>query len=101
MFRNKFLPSARKVSTSIHTDSDIPHPHLMAVAAIWGEFMYHDVSHTPQMAGFLGQRLKCCDVNFESFHPECYPIKVGYLRLVMSRISRLGLWSDTVYPTKS
>ena len=78
MFRNKFLPSARKVSTSIHTDSDIPHPHLMAVAAIWGEFMYHDVSHTPQMAGFLGQRLKCCDVNFESFHPECYPIKVTY-----------------------
>jgi hypothetical protein len=48
----------------------------MAVTAIWGEFIYHDVSHTPQMAGFLGQRLKCCGVEFESFHPECYPIKV-------------------------
>ena len=66
----------RSVSLSVHSDSDIPHPHLMSVTAIWGEFMYHDVSHTPQMAGFLGQRLKCCGVTFQSFHPECYPIKI-------------------------
>ena len=75
-FTNQFLPSARQVSLSVHSDSDIPHPHLMSVTAIWGEFIYHDVSHTPQMAGFLGQRLKCCGVTFESFHPECYPIKI-------------------------
>ena len=73
---NQFLPSARAVSLSVHSDSDLPHPHLMSVTAIWGEFIYHDVSHTPQMAGFLGQRLKCCGVTFESFHPECYPIKI-------------------------
>ena len=48
----------------------------MTVAAIWGQFLLHDVSHTPQAAGFLGQRLKCCNVDFEDFHPECYPIKV-------------------------
>ena len=48
----------------------------MVIAAIWGEFIYHDVAHTPQMAGYLGQRLKCCDVEFENFHPECYPIKI-------------------------
>ena len=75
-FTNQFLASARQVSLGVHSDSDIPHPHLMSVTAIWGEFMYHDVSHTPQMAGFLGQRLKCCGVTFESFHPECYPIKI-------------------------
>ena len=28
------------------------------------------------MAGHLGQRLKCCNVEFEDFHPECYPIKI-------------------------
>ena len=60
----------------MHTDSDLPHPHLMAVTAIWGEFVYHDISHTPQMSGYLGQRLKCCGVTFDSFHPECYPIKI-------------------------
>lgn len=73
---NQFLPSARSVSLGVHSDSDIPHPHLMSVTAIWGEFIYHDISHTPQMAGFLGQRLKCCGVTFQSFHPECYPIKI-------------------------
>ena len=53
------------------------HPHLMVVAAVWIQFIYHDVAHTPQMAGHLGQRLKCCNVEFEDFHPECYPIKIS------------------------
>ncbi len=72
----RFLPSPRAVSAAVHTDHFEPHPHLMVVAAVWGEFVHHDVSHTPQMAGYLGQRLKCCDVDFDDFHPECYPIKV-------------------------
>ena len=33
---------------SIHTDKFRPHDHLMVVSAIWGEFIHHDVSHTPQ-----------------------------------------------------
>ena len=49
----------------------------MVVAAVWIQFIYHDVAHTPQMAGHLGQRLKCCNVEFEDFHPECYPIKIS------------------------
>ena len=64
-----FLPSPRAVSASVHTDSQKEHPHLMVVAAVWGEFVYHDVAHTPQMAGYLGQRLKCCNVEFEDFQP--------------------------------
>ncbi|TRY61661.1 hypothetical protein TCAL_04392 [Tigriopus californicus] len=73
----EFLPSPRSVSVAIHTDSFNEHPHLMVIAAIWGEFIYHDAAHTPQMAGYLGQRLKCCDVEFDHFHPECYPIKIS------------------------
>jgi hypothetical protein len=49
----------------------------MVIAAVWGEFISHDVSHTPQQAGYLGQRLKCCNVKFDDFHPECYPIKIA------------------------
>ena len=71
-----FLKSPREISVAVHTDEDRPHPHLMIISAVWGEFIQHDVSHTPQMAGYLGQRLKCCNVKFEDFHPECYPIKV-------------------------
>lgn len=71
-----FLKSPREISVAVHTDADRPHPHLMVIAAVWGQFLYHDVAHTPQMAGHLGQRLKCCNVEFEDFHPECYPIKI-------------------------
>lgn len=29
-----------------------------------------------RVAGFLGQRLRCCSVNLHEFHPECYPIRL-------------------------
>ncbi|XP_046386027.1 uncharacterized protein LOC124155895 isoform X2 [Ischnura elegans] len=70
------LPSAREVSLAVHRDEDLPHPHLMAMAAVWGEFILHDVSHTPQMSGFEGQPLKCCGVSYGDFHPECFPIRL-------------------------
>ena len=47
----EFLPSARSVSLSVHGDHDAPHKHMTAMAAIFGEFLFHDLSHTPQMAG--------------------------------------------------
>ena len=91
-----------QVSLTVHTDSDLPHPHLMAVTAIWGEFVYHDISHTPQMSGYLGQRLKCCGVTFDSFHPECYPIKIpendaayGDLGVKCQEYTRAGTASRT------
>lgn len=27
-------------------------------------------------SGFQGRRLKCCSVNFNDFHPECFPIRL-------------------------
>ncbi|XP_040565059.1 uncharacterized protein [Lepeophtheirus salmonis] len=72
-----FLTSPRGISLAVSQGFSEVHPHLMMITAIWGQFIYHDVSHTPQMAGYLGQRLKCCDIEFENFHPECYPIKIS------------------------
>lgn len=46
-----FLPSARDISLAVHKDVDSPHLHLTAMAAIWGQLVHNDVSHTPQMAG--------------------------------------------------
>lgn len=45
------LPSPREVSLTVHRDEDLPHPHLMAITAVWGEFIAHDMAHTPQMRG--------------------------------------------------
>ncbi|XP_071514131.1 uncharacterized protein [Panulirus ornatus] len=72
----EFLPSARSISLIIHRDHDTPHKYMTAIAAIFGQFISHDLSHTPQMAGYIGQRLRCCGVNFSDFHPECYPIRI-------------------------
>ncbi|KAJ8683808.1 hypothetical protein QAD02_019600 [Eretmocerus hayati] len=51
------------------------HPHLMALTALFGEFVAHDLAHTPRMGLPNGERLKCCDVPYERFHPECLPIR--------------------------
>lgn len=72
------LPSARDVSLGVHSGGDDqPHPHLMALAALFGQFVAHDLSHTPKVELPDGARLKCCDVKYEHFHPECFPIKVN------------------------
>ena len=70
------LPSPRSVSLGVHKDSDKPHSHLIALSAIWAQFISHDITHTPQMKGHQGSQLKCCQVPFEHFHPECYPIRL-------------------------
>ena len=52
-----FLPSARAVSLAVHKDHDAPHKFMTAMAATFGEFLFHDLSHTPQMAGKLFQAI--------------------------------------------
>lgn len=54
-----FLPSARDISLAVHKDVDNPHLHLTAMAAIWGQLVHNDISHTPQMAGELFSLLVC------------------------------------------
>ncbi|KAL1122797.1 hypothetical protein AAG570_003123 [Ranatra chinensis] len=70
------LPSSREVSLAVHSQLDREHSHLVAVAALWSQLISHDLSHTPQMTGYNGERLKCCGVEFSEFHPECFPIRL-------------------------
>lgn len=74
--KSEGLPSARQVSYKIHYESpDTRHPHLMALTAFFAQFIAHDLSHTPRMELPDGTRLKCCQVEYSFFHPECFPIK--------------------------
>ncbi|XP_058801088.1 peroxidasin-like [Phymastichus coffea] len=69
------LPSARAVSVAMHSRGpDLRHPYLMALTALFGEFVAHDLAHTPRMRLPNGERLRCCAVSYENFHPECFPI---------------------------
>uniref|UniRef100_A0A0K8SGF7 Peroxidasin n=3 Tax=Lygus hesperus TaxID=30085 RepID=A0A0K8SGF7_LYGHE len=70
------LPSARDVSLKVHTQLDKLHSHLVATAAVWAQIVSHDLSLTPQMVGYNGERLRCCGVDFSDFHPECFPIRL-------------------------
>lgn len=72
----QFLPSSRKVSLAMHFDVDKPHSHLMALTAVWAELISKDISHSPQFAGYNQSALKCCNVTFDTFHAECYPIRI-------------------------
>ncbi|KAG8175633.1 hypothetical protein JTE90_001062 [Oedothorax gibbosus] len=69
------LPGARLVSSTVHSDSERPHPHLTVFLAIFAEFVFHDIFHTSQSAGYRGHRIQCCNVPTSSLlHPECFPI---------------------------
>jgi len=57
---HSLLPSPREVSLSVHKDEDLPHPHLMAITVVWGEFISHDMAHTPQMTGIKTLVLTSC-----------------------------------------
>ncbi|KAK0090813.1 hypothetical protein PV325_003833 [Microctonus aethiopoides] len=70
------LASARDVSFSIHSDDvDSKHPYLMVLTALFGQLLTNDVAHTPKTELEGNERLKCCDVEYENFHPECFPIQ--------------------------
>ncbi|XP_054258941.1 uncharacterized protein LOC128983605 [Macrosteles quadrilineatus] len=73
---SKGLPSARQVSLAVHSNVDVPHAHLVSLFPVWAQFISHDLSLTPQMTGFNGERLKCCGIDFNDFHPECFPIRL-------------------------
>ncbi|KAA0192579.1 Heme binding peroxidase-1 [Hyalella azteca] len=84
--QGEFLPSSRIVSLTVHGDHSNAHKYMTALAATLGEFVFHDLFHTPQMAGYVGQRLRCCNVQFNDFHPECYPIRLPENDPVYSRV---------------
>ncbi|XP_028982628.1 peroxidasin homolog [Diachasma alloeum] len=85
------FPSARQVSTTVHSGGhDARHPFLMAMTPLFGQFVAHDLAHTPKIELNGGERLKCCEVEFEYFHPECFPIRadapVGCMEYARSAI---------------
>lgn len=47
------LPGPREVSLAVHADRDRSHEHLAAMAVVWGQFIAHDMAHTPFVAGKL------------------------------------------------
>lgn len=79
--RGGHLPSARQVSLGVHTDKDVKHDHLAALAVIWGQFVAHDIGHTPLAASkcFVEKHEPLGDHNItriNNFRSEWFTIKM-------------------------
>ena len=52
------LPDALSISSQIMWTHNDPHEHLTALAAIWGEFISHDISYTLPLSGY--EQVRTC-----------------------------------------
>ncbi|XP_042204888.1 peroxidasin-like protein isoform X2 [Homarus americanus] len=81
------LPSPRAVSWMLHVGGNRPPlPHLTLMIMQWGQFMDHDIVHTPEAAGVdeHGETMpvECCrdgvdTSNFFDLTQDCRPIDVS------------------------
>ncbi|XP_050733451.1 peroxidase-like isoform X2 [Eriocheir sinensis] len=67
------LPSARLVSTTIARDVDLPNNDLTLFVMQWGQFIDHDLTHTPIFRFSNDTGILCCD-GARPVHPSCFPI---------------------------
>ncbi|XP_039283319.1 peroxidase [Nilaparvata lugens] len=72
------LPSARIVSSQLAQEKDVPSNNYTLMVMQWGQFLDHDLTHTPISKGQSGSGISCCrdgKVIDEAFrHPDCFTI---------------------------
>lgn len=78
------LPSARAVSTKLTSNADQPNHERTIALAVWSQFIYQDLVHTPvRKTIHTNQAIRCCREDGFSLaprymHPTCMPITVPY-----------------------
>lgn len=79
---NHLLPSARLVSTKLADNLDKPDSSTTIALAVWSQFIYHDLAHTPVRKMIHNDSpIRCCDNSGSGLapryiHPSCMPISV-------------------------
>ncbi|XP_059475444.1 peroxidase-like isoform X2 [Neocloeon triangulifer] len=74
------LPTAREVSQRLTTGGapDTPDDSLTLLVMQWGQFLDHDLTHTPISKGPTQSGIACCTngkINdIDRRHPDCFPI---------------------------
>ncbi|XP_059053482.1 peroxidase-like isoform X2 [Achroia grisella] len=78
----KSLPSARMVSVKLTDNLDKPDDEKTIALAVWSQFVYNDLAHTPvRKTVHTKQSIRCCDNSGFNLipryiHPSCMPISV-------------------------
>ncbi|KAF4517167.1 hypothetical protein B566_EDAN005597 [Ephemera danica] len=75
------LPSARTVSRSLSGEAvDLAEDNLTLLVMQWGQFLDHDLTHTPISKGPSQSGIACCSNGRVSDpsqrHPDCFPIEM-------------------------
>lgn len=74
------LPSARLVSQQLTINREEDYRSFTLMVMQWGQFLDHDITHTPLSKGSQQNPISCC-VNGQlrpqhERHPECFPIEI-------------------------
>jgi len=74
------LPSARALSTAVIRNTDARSPQYTLLLMQWGQFLDHDLTHTPISKGSDNSDVTCCAGGSvrppSQLHPECLPIEI-------------------------
>ncbi|XP_033759994.1 uncharacterized protein LOC117342104 [Pecten maximus] len=85
---SSILPSARKLSVEVFSDSSVFDPSVMdppddpirsLMVMVWGQFTDHDVGETPISKGYNDVTVECCnvvDVLFRGKRQQCFTIPI-------------------------
>ncbi|XP_014275345.1 peroxidase [Halyomorpha halys] len=72
------LPSPRLITLFYATDVEFPSNNYTMMVMQWGQFLDHDLTHTPISRGASGSGISCCRegqvISPELRHPDCFPI---------------------------
>ncbi|ODM94915.1 Chorion peroxidase [Orchesella cincta] len=74
------LPSPRLVSDRFIPDENRPYRNLTLMVMQWGQFVDHDLTHTPIVKGENSTGISCCEngqpLEASLRHPDCFPIEI-------------------------
>jgi peroxidase len=74
--RGSKLPSPRLISQKVHYHVEKLDPKYTLMLMQWGQFIDHDLTHTPTLRGFHSTVLDCGDCESKNVHPACFPIHI-------------------------
>lgn len=74
------LPSPRTLSRQMTAQTDDLYAHFTLLIMQWGQFVDHDITHTPISKGENFADISCCSRGNvrppQDLHPECLPIQI-------------------------
>uniref|UniRef100_A0A5S6QII6 Uncharacterized protein n=1 Tax=Trichuris muris TaxID=70415 RepID=A0A5S6QII6_TRIMR len=73
------LPNARKVANVMHPSKDVIHKKYSHFLMMFGQFLDHDMTHTPMTVAPDGSPLECSACNSsETVSSNCWPIPIPH-----------------------